>query len=365
MNQLKTCRQCGAQIDAGAKFCSYCGFKHAAAAQAQQVQNKESRPQPGGQRLQRPPAGQQQRQNIQPPPGGHPGYNSGVPQGGASQGNNQYNSYPGYQNGGQGNMPPAYPQQQSRKSPVGIIIVLLLVLIAGGAFAYKTFLAPGQNIPAGSGGNTSPVANLLDLVKGAVKYDLSKPETYLPEPNLKMTYYEMYPDGDEGTLDLITANIIPNAPVSDVGMFKDGFGDVYAAVSHYFKKADGIYYIFDEEPYNSYQILPGVIQQGASWVYSSEYGNMVYTIKQLGATCTLDCGTFEDCLVVEEDNQVFEMKDLAYYAPGMGVILRQSVPDGANIYQLTSYQTLSAAEAQSVLLQYSYNHEKINSQIGG
>ncbi len=385
MSQFKTCQQCKAQIEAGAKFCPYCGFNNTLAPPVQPPGGMQHPPgaapgqsptptaagRPGAAG---PPHGQQVQRPVGPPPqaANPPPYQGGLPPGQIGrapmppQGHQQY---PPPQNDYQGTPPPGVyrPPQPRQKSPVGIIVlvVVLLALIAGGVFVYKS-LSPGDNNQVQPAGGTSLLDKLLDSVKGEPSYDLSKPETYLPAPGLQMTYYEMYMDGDEGPLDLVTASIIPNALVSDASMFTDGDGEVYAGVCHYFKKADGgVYYIFDEDPSYSYPVLPALIQSGVSWIYTSEYGDVVYTIKQLGASCTLDCGTLTDCLVVEEDNQIFGTREASYYAPGMGLVLRQSIPDGANLYRLTSYQQMDAQEAKTILLTYCVNHEQINSQLSG
>ncbi len=382
MSQFKTCQQCKAQIEAGAKFCPYCGFNNASAPSGQppigmqpppgaapgQLPGPTSAGRPGA----APPSDQQVHRPVGPPsqPANPPPFQGGPPPGQMGRAPmSPQGQYPPQQNNYKGAPPPGVyrPPQPKQKSPVGVIVlaVVLLALIAGGVFVYKS-LSPGDNNPVQSAGGTSVIDNLLDSLKGEPSYDLSKPETYLPAPGLQMTYYEMYMDGEEGPLDLVTASIISNAVVSDVSMFTDGNGEVYAGVCHYFKKADGgVYYIFDEDPSYSYPVLPALIQPGVSWTYTSEYGDVVYTIKQLGASCTLDCGTLTDCLVVEEDNQIFGTREASYYAPGMGLVLRQSIPDGANVYRLTSYQQMDTQEAKTTILTYCVNHEQIKSQLSG
>ncbi|KUG02499.1 hypothetical protein ASZ90_020131 [hydrocarbon metagenome] len=262
------------------------------------------------------------------------------------------------------------PQTRSRKSPVGIVALalILLTLMAGGVYVYKALNLGDKNQAQPTGG-TSSVGQLLDSIKGGsggVSPDFSKPETYLPAPGLRMNYYEMYMDGDEGPLELVSANIIPNAAVSDAAMFTDGDGITYGGVCHYFKKTDGsIAYIFDDDPSFSYPYLPSLVQPGRSWTHSSEYGDIVYVIKQVGASCTLDCGIIDNCVLVEEDNQIFGIREAAYYAPGLGLVLRQSIPDGANVYRLTSYQQIDVGEARAILSAHSVNHEQINSQLAG
>ncbi len=379
MNQAKTCQKCKAQIDAGAKFCPYCGFNNSSIDSSLQHSGGEqnlagavpaghpARPSAVPGTSETPPGQQGQRPVVPPPQAVNPQvYQGGIPGGPPGQiPNTGISSYPPQNN--YGGAPPrgAYrpPQPRSKKSPVGKIVLafLLLVIIAGGVLVYKSLNPEGN--PVQSVGGTSSWDKLLNSVKGE---DLNKPETYLPAPGLQMSYYEMYMDGGEGPLDLVTANIIPNAVVSDAAMFTDGDGIVYGGVCHYFKKADGgIYYVFDEDPTNSYPVLPGIIQPGVSWIYTSEYGDIVYSIKQLGASCTLDCGTLTDCLVVEEDNQIFGTREAAYYAPGLGLVLRQSLPDGANVYRLTSYKQIDVGEARSKILTYSVNHEQINQQLAG
>ncbi len=379
MTQSKACQQCKAQIEAGARFCPYCGFNNASAPAGQRPVGAQP---PSGRGPVQPPVG------ARPPSGGSPAqgpnqppYQGGPPTqqvagpvgpptgqiGGAEGPAHGQQQYPFPQNNDPGAPRGAYrPPQSGKKSPVLaiVIVAVLLLVIAGGVLVYKFLLNPVDNNKIEPAEGTSVIENVLDAVKGKPLEDLSKAKSYMPAPGLQMSYYEMYMDGDEGPLDVVTANIIPNALVSDVSMFTDGDGEVYGGVCHYFQQADGsIAYIFDDDPANSFQVLPALIQPEISWMYSDEYGDIVYTIKDLGVSCTLDFGTLDNCLRIEIDNQVFGIREEVYYAPGLGEVLRKSIPDGAQVYRLTGYQQIDAGQAQSTILKHSVNQEEINTRL--
>lgn len=259
-----------------------------------------------------------------------------------------------------------YSGGSSSQGTKSILVVLAaIVLIAAGAGLYW-YLSKPEGGPSSLQMGSSPVspADTAEMPEVSAPGTsspaaLTQPETYLPEPDLKCTYYQHFPDGDEGTVERITGQVNSNAVVSDVELFVDGSNIVYGSASHYIIREDGVYNIFDEQPQECMIVLQRGLKKGMKWSYHDEFGDIEWTVKDMGVSCDLACGRIENCLVLETDNQACGVKELNYYAPGLGVILSKAAPDGMVTLELKEYQSIDKAQAQANIIQYAPNYQII------
>ena len=98
---------------------------------------------------------------------------------------------------------------------------------------------------------------------------------------------------------------------------------------------------------------------GKSWNYQDEFGQITWTVLDMGVDLNLGFATFKDCLLVKEDNQAADFQSITYYAPGRGIVLVKNLSGTVEHYKLTDLTRLDAAQAAATVKKWSPNYAGI------
>lgn len=336
MNDLKFCPECGAELIPNDRFCGDCGFDTRSLAAP--VSGSASTP---GSRADINP----QLESYQPPGPQMPS-SSNLQQTTAAN------------NTSLGN-------RSGTSNALVIMIGLLVALLAVGGGIYWWLSQDGNSgKPASSSAvqnNHSPTAPQQQQGStGTADIDLSRASAYLSQPGLKYTFSVNYPDGTAAIVDRISARVVPNevVRVSEVETGID-MGEAYGYTFHYVERPDGTYYILDESPNEIFPVLKNNLTVGQTWNYQDEFGSIVWTVVDMGVSLELGFATFENCLLVQEENQAADYKSVTYYAPGRGIILVRDVSGSMDYYRLTNMEQIELEQANDTVIKWSPNYANI------
>lgn len=342
MSDLKFCPACGTKLVPTDRFCGDCGFdiKSLASAPADQHQLETELAQtPPVEAINQQPAAPAVKNFAPgPQPGGAPPMTAGNPANLGSQGTGNKNAL-----------------------MIMVSLLVILFLVGGGTYWWlsrkdDTVQKTSTPLAAQSDEKTTPAAQ-----SGASEgIDLSRASTYLSEPGLKCTFFVNYPDGTAGVVQRISAQIVPNEAVrvSEVEIGVDQ-GEDFGYGFHYVERADGTYYILDDTPNEIYPLLKNNLKVGQTWNYQDEYGQVTWTVVDMGVDLDLGFTSFEDCLLVKEDNQAADFRSITYYAPGRGSVLVIDPGGKTEYYKLTALEQIDLAQAAESLKKWCPNYNDI------
>ncbi|HWQ72771.1 MAG TPA: zinc ribbon domain-containing protein [Desulfitobacteriaceae bacterium] len=343
MGDIKGCRQCGAELVPGDKFCGDCGSPLPAAAES--GVNGPLPANPMGQAS--PPANAGRQPAAAPLPSAAP-----VP--------------PPVRGLQPGNVSNLGRSSGVNKNTLLIIFSLLgiLFLAAGGIYWW---ISRGEETGKAA---SSPIVNQdkskattggqSGISASAPAVDLTRAAAYLPEPGLKATFFVNYPDGMAGVVERISARVVSNEAVR-VSEVETGVeqGEAFGFGFHYVERADGTYYIPDQTPDEIFPVLKNNLSVGQTWNYQDEFGRITWTVADIGVDLNLGFTIFEDCLLVKEDNQAAGFQSVTYYAPGRGSVLVRDPSGGTEYYKMTAMTLIDAAQAADTVKKWSPNYALI------
>lgn len=343
MRNLKFCPECGAELAPNASFCDECGFSVQSLAGP-----AADRQEPVNRQLQTAPPGAVNRQPTvrQAGPLSPPGYGQQMPSGTFAS--------PGGQGAGNKNL-------------IIMISILAVVFLGGGGLYWWLSRGespdpdPAASLPSAArqNGTAAPAAQSAIPDQEAAA-DLSRASTYLSEPWLKCTFFVNYPDGMSGVVERVSALVVPTEAVrvseAETGVER---GESFGYGFHYVERADGTYYILDQTPMEIVPLLKNNLTVGQTWSYSDEFGNITWTVMDMGIDLDLGFTSFKNCLVVREDNQAAEFQSVAYYAPGRGLVLSTDPSGTVEYYRMTALTRIEPEQAAETVIRWSPNYETI------
>ncbi len=340
MSDLKFCPACGAVLVPNDRFCGDCGFdtESLAPSPSPRVEKLPAQADPL-------PAALHQQTALKPA---------------------------AYQSAGGQPMPARGPSQPlgvktgGSKNALLIIVFLLAVLLMGGGGAYW-WLSRGEDlgkmatVPSANQNQvtTVPAAQPATTTKAAA-VDLSRASTYLSEPGLKCTFSVNYPDGMAGVVERISARVVANEAVR-VSEVETGVeqGEAFGYGFHYVERSDGTYYILDQTPNEIIPVLKNNLAVGKTWNYQNNAGKITWTVLEMGVNLNLGFATFEDCLLVKEDNQAVGFQSITYYSPGRGSVLVKNPGKTVDYYKLIGLTSIDSAQAAAIVKKWSPNYYNI------
>lgn len=334
------CPRCGGELIAGDRFCGECGYDTQTQAASSSKVVPETRVEE--------PLPKTSPSVTQPLPSNPPGRQPEAP----------FAPALGYRDQG------AVPPRPGGAAPIIIVVVAILVLLAGGGL-YWWLSQRGVNQPGASpsGNQPAPTTQTPTGQPGsqpAPQRDLTRAATYLPEFGLKCSFFMNYPDGNSGPMERVSAQVVPVEAVriSEVEMIQDS-GQTVGYGFHYIERVDGTYLVYDMTPQECSPVLKNNLTIGQSWNYGSEFGQIVWTVVDMGVRLDLGFTTLDNCLLVEEDNQAVGFKKIIYYAPGMGRVLERTSAGGADLLKLTAFSRMDAGSAVETVKRWSPNYQSI------
>lgn len=333
---MKFCPNCGNEVDPNEKFCGDCGFEILSVSRQVQTSVDSSNHQ-----LSQPTVDNTNPELYQPQPGLRQQMAAGnVESLGRSTGN---------------------------KSVLMIMVSLLAVLLLVGGGLYW-WLARGNDSGIGKSissetqhkGIQDPNSGGQQTIPNETKVDLTRAVTYLSEPGIKCTFYVNYPDGTEGIVERISGQAVPNEAVRvsevEIGVEQ---GEDFGYGFHYVERADGTYYILDQSPNEITPLLKNNLVVGQTWKYQNESGQIVWTVLDMGVDLDLGFAVFDDCLLVQEDNQMAEFESIIYYAPGRGSVKVTNPSGSIEYYKMTAFEPIDLALAAEKIKYWSPNYYDI------
>lgn len=379
MADYKFCPQCGSELIPGERFCGDCGFDTKEASSDSAESQKESVEVDNtvsgrGDTVVIPKVDSYAEGNTS-----GEGVESAVQSGGTAVPPSSV--YENQKMKGQANFKESPSNNhESKRALVIVIIILAVAFVAGGGLYWwfsrdknptgnvSTQQNTGQTTQQGTSQNTGDNENqntgqsTSDSQNNGTttKPDLSHASTYLPKVGLKCTFHVNYPDGTAGTMERISAKIVPNEAVlmSEVETIQEQ-GETTGFGAHYVDRADGTYLIYDNTPMEIFPVLKNNLIVGQTWEYKNENGSIIWKVADVGVTLNLGFTTVPNCLIVEENNQAVGVKTINYFAPGMGKIMQKSSQEGQEYLKLTSFNTIGTAEAEAAVKKWAPNYSEI------
>lgn len=237
------------------------------------------------------------------------------------------------------------------KSPRVLVLIILLAAAAGFAVWHYSLL--DRLFPPIEGGPLALSTLSTDSNFMVQQGDATQPEYFLPDANLKLTFVTEYYPGDTSTVYKVTAGIATDPWISEADIFIDGTNQTYGGITHYLSLPEGVFSLFEEQPDQVYMLYPRNVKKGAKWVYNLPEGMVVWTIKETCIECQTNYGTLTNCLLVEQDNKIFNTTTWYYYAPGLGRVQEKSIDEGCIIFDLSAVEQLGAEQAFTIVQSYS------------
>lgn len=371
MADYKFCPQCGSELIPGERFCGDCGFDTKEASSVSAESQKESvevdnTVSSKGDTVVIPKVDSYAERNTS-----DEGVGSAAQSGGTAVPPSSV--YGNQKIKGQANFKEPSPNNhESKRALVIVIIILAVAFIAGGGLYWwfsrdknptgnvSTQQNTGQTTQQGTSQNTGESTSGSQDNGTTTKPDLSRATTYLPKAGLKCTFHVNYPDGASGTMERISAKIVPNEAVviSEVEIIQEQ-GETVGFGTHYVDRADGTYLIYDNTPMEIFPVLKNNIIVGQTWEYKDENGSIIWKVADVGVTLNLGFTTVPNCLIVEENNQAAGVKTINYFAPGMGKIMQKSSQEGQEYLKLTGFSTIGTAEAEAEVKKWAANYSEI------
>jgi len=209
-----------------------------------------------------------------------------------------------------------FPERPKKKGNSGVIAVvaLLVIVIFGGTYWFFSQKGENDNIAdqpnqnADSSNQNSEASNegtgeTQQTGSTSPQLDLTKARTYLSTPGYKSTFFVNYPDGMAGVVERFSGrglNANEGVIVSEVEVVREN-GEDYGYGFHYVTRQDGSYYILDSTPFEIYPHLKDDLSIGKTWSYEDEvFGDIVWTVMDMGVDLDLGFEKFSNCLVVKE-----------------------------------------------------------------
>lgn len=249
------------------------------------------------------------------------------------------------------------------KSALVILISLLagLFLIGGGLYWWLSRSEDG--IPQAP--KPAVTQNDNGAKETAPAVDLTRAETYLSKPGIVCTFEANYPDGAFGIVKRYSGQVVPNEAVRvtevETGMDQ---GEEFGFTVHYVERADGSYVIYDHLPFEIMPLLKNDLTVGSTWNYQDQYGQITWTVLDMGVNLDLEFTVFEDCLMVQEVNEMADFHSITYYAPGYGSVLVTDPSGSINYYKMTGFTPIPAEEAAKEIIRWSPNYQDIGDEGG-
>lgn len=244
-----------------------------------------------------------------------------------------------------------------------MISILALAFLGGGGFYWWLSRGEDTSKVTTDGKNTvqSSANQPTNQSKAsAPQLDLSRASTYLPEPGLQCQFLVNYPFGTSGTMERVSARVVPAEAVrvSEVEINKED-GETAGFGFHYVERADGTYFIYDQTPMEIFPVLKNNLTIGQTWDYQDEYGQVVWKVVDMGVSLNLGFTTLKNCLLIESDNKAVDFKEIVYYAPGMGRVLERSATEGTDFLRLTAFSSMDAGQAADIVKKWAPNYADI------
>jgi hypothetical protein len=93
-----------------------------------------------------------------------------------------------------------------------------------------------------------------------------------------------------------SGQVVPNEAVRvtevETGMDQ---GEEFGFTVHYVERADGSYVIYDHLPFEIMPLLKNDLTVGSTWNYQDQYGQITWTVLDMGVNLDLEFTVFEDC----------------------------------------------------------------------
>ncbi len=175
-----------------------------------------------------------------------------------------------------------------------------------------------------------------------VSQELSDPATYLPFPDMELHYFRNYADGSQGYSTIFTRQpLYGSSYILDTAEIADEYIGYEEFNTHYLDMSDGIYEYYATSIDNE-SLMPWLknnLYVGKTWSYDGDYGSIYYTVTGIDETIRVLNMDFENCLVVDVDNQAVGWSFRRYYAPHLGLVYEESPPGGYMTAYLESWRT--------------------------
>lgn len=246
--------------------------------------------------------------------------------------------------------PTVFERMQSK---ITIILAVLLVLAAAGGI-YLWFDGSSAQTAAKNKqdlNHEKPVNNKAAALKDAV--------SYLPKTGLNIEFTMSYPGGDPGTMQRITAQIVPDvASVSELELMEykqKQYGYVY----HYFPEEDGVYLVYDQSPEDAIPILKNNLHPGLSWAYKDKDSSTVWRVLKMGEKLDLGFVVLDNCMLIEEQSDAVKFKKIIYYAPGIGRVMETTADKDECLMIMTSLGTMESGQAAKKMKKWASNYQVV------
>lgn len=187
---------------------------------------------------------------------------------------------------------------------------------------------------------------------------LTKAASYLPEPGIDALFYLSYPSGDAGTMERITARVVPDASTVTELELMEYENKKYGYAYHLFNHADGVYLVYDQAPDDYIPILKENLRSGLSWTYKDEDVETVWTVLGLGEKIDLGFISLENCLVVQEKSDAVDYLKRIYYAPGIGRVMEKT-DKGECLMIMTSLGNIDPKQGAEKVKKWAPNYKEI------
>lgn len=239
------------------------------------------------------------------------------------------------------------------KSSLGIILgVLILIAAIGGGYLWMRTPAAhtaGQDETAAKPGEPNAV-NAAKLTDAAA---------YLPQTGLNLSLNMCYPGGDAGTMQRITARIVPDvASVTELELMEykqKQYGYAY----HYFPQEDGVYMVYDQSPEYAIPVLKNNLRPGLSWAYKDAESSTVWKVLKTGEKLDLGFVVLENCLVIEEQSDAVKFKKIVYYAPGIGRVMETTADNDECLMIISSLGSMDPVQAAKKVKKWAGNYRVV------
>lgn len=189
---------------------------------------------------------------------------------------------------------------------------------------------PGNNIP------------------GIEEIDRSDPESYLPVLHQRYVYEMHYPDGDSGSLEVVTSNLDEKVVRSELEIATSRLypdSGRRTDVFHYFSSGTGLRRVLDSRPDSDEIWLPSRVVSGTGWRTEG------WSCRVLLMRAPLDLGFVQlNCLKIQRDNPAVGVSEIIYLAPGYGEVLVKL--DGAEAKRLLRVESLDPGKATELVREH-------------
>jgi hypothetical protein len=192
-------------------------------------------------------------------------------------------------------------------------------------------------------------------IPGIEEIDRSDPESYLPLLHQRFVYEMNYPDGDSGTLEVVTSSLDDQVARSELEIATSRLypdSGPRTDVFHYFSDQTGLRRVLDARPDADEIWLPAQLVSGMSWRTEGWF------CRVLLMRAPVDLGFVRlNCLKVQRDNPAVGVSEIAYFAPGYGEVLVKL--DGAEAKKLLRIESLDPDQATNLVREHSQRLQDI------